>query len=96
MDHTTKEHRNLSNVSIDMLTYQLEQMRLLALKTANPSAGVATVMAIAKRHGFLITKIEQNVTIGLADKLMTDTRNSATRWGIEMGLDTTLSLSIVI
>jgi len=71
-----QEHRNRSNVSIDMLTYQLEQMRLLALKTANPSAGVAAVMAIAKLHGFLITKIEQNVTIGLADKLMAARRRA--------------------
>lgn len=65
-----QEHRNRSNVSIDSLTDQLGKMRLLALKTANPSAGVAAVMAIAKLHGFLITKVEQSVTIGLADKLM--------------------------
>jgi hypothetical protein len=37
-------------------------------------------MAMAKLHGYLVTKIEQNVNIGLADKLLA----ARTRVGLEV------------
>jgi phage terminase small subunit len=65
-----QEHRNRCNVSINSLTEQLEKLRVIAIENLNLSAGVSAIMATAKLHGLLVTKIKQNVNIGLAGKLM--------------------------
>ena len=67
-------------MSIERLTEDLFKVRDLALETQNPSAGVSAIMAMAKLHGYLVTKIEQNVNIGLADKLLA----ARTRVGLEV------------
>ncbi|MFP6728561.1 MAG: terminase small subunit [Alphaproteobacteria bacterium] len=46
-------HAERHNVTIDILTEELNATLDLAMKNGNPSAGVSAIMAKAKIHGFL-------------------------------------------
>jgi len=43
-------HRERCSITVDTLTAELEEARLLAMKANRPSAAVRAVMAIAKLH----------------------------------------------
>ena len=43
-------HRERCSITVDYLTAELEEARLLAMKANRPSAAVRAIMAIAKLH----------------------------------------------
>jgi hypothetical protein len=46
-------HRERCSITVDNLTAELEEARLLAMKENRPSAAVRAIMAIAKLHRLL-------------------------------------------
>ena len=48
-----QDHRERCGVTVETLTAELEEARLLAMKANRPSAAVRAIMAIAKLHGFI-------------------------------------------
>ena len=46
-------HAERHNITIDILTEELNAMLNLAMKNGNPAAGVSAIMGKAKIHGFL-------------------------------------------
>ena len=56
IDELRLENRNRNNISIDLLTQELDEARELARQTANPSAMNQATMAKAKLHGLLVDK----------------------------------------
>jgi phage terminase small subunit len=53
------EHRERHNVTVDSLTGELDEARLLALLKELPAAAVSASMGKAKIHGLLIDKQER-------------------------------------
>ena len=45
-----RDHRERCSITVDTLTAELEEARLLAMKGNRPSAAVRAIMAIAKLH----------------------------------------------
>ena len=43
-------HRERCSITVDNLTAELEEARLLAMKANRPSAAVRAIMAMAKLH----------------------------------------------
>ena len=48
-----QDHRERCSITVDTLTAELEEARLLAMKANRPSAAIRAIMAIAKLHGFI-------------------------------------------
>ena len=48
-----QDHRERCSVTVETLTAELEEARLLAMQANRPSAAVRAIMAIAKLHGFI-------------------------------------------
>ena len=48
-----KNHRERCSITVDNLTAELEEARLLAMKENRPSAAVRAIMAMAKLHRLL-------------------------------------------
>ena len=48
-----QDHRERCNVTMETLTAELEETRLLAMKAGKPTAAVKAITAKAKLHGFI-------------------------------------------
>jgi phage terminase small subunit len=56
------EHAERCAVTIESLTKELDEDRLLARDNSQPSAAISAVLGKAKLHGFMTDKADVNVT----------------------------------
>jgi len=56
-------HRDRHNITVDNLTDELEEARLLAMKKENPSAAVSACIGKARLHGVLIKETSTPIKI---------------------------------
>ena len=48
-----RDHRERCNITVYMLTAELEEVRILAMRTNKPAAAVRAIIAKAKLHRFI-------------------------------------------